>query len=146
MFNPGDGAIFVGAYSSHGGRVVSGQANYIVHGKQVAVVGDMVACPVKGHGVCPIVEGHPTITVNGKSVAFDGCHTACGPTLISSMNGVHALGDDRQPSAQAYYDTAVSRPRQSILVLELGSHSPIRNRLRLPVTILTKHWTWLRTS
>ncbi|MBY5941854.1 PAAR domain-containing protein [Halomonas sp. DP5N14-9] len=112
MFNPGDGAIFVGDYSSHGGRVVSGQANYIVHGKQVAVVGDMVACPVKGHGVCPIVEGHPTITVNGKSVAFDGCHTACGATLISSMNGVHALGDDRQPSAQAHYDSVVSPRRQ----------------------------------
>ncbi|WP_162816343.1 MULTISPECIES: PAAR domain-containing protein [unclassified Halomonas] len=112
MFNPGDGAIFVGDYSSHGGRVVSGQANYIVHGKQVAVVGDMVACPVKGHGVCPIVEGHPTITVNGKSVAFDGCHTACGATLISSMNGVHALGDDRQPSAQAHYDSVVSQRRQ----------------------------------
>ncbi|MAR73784.1 polymorphic toxin type 44 domain-containing protein [Halomonas sp. BN3-1] len=78
----------------------------------MAVVGDLVACPVKGHGVCPIVEGHPTITVNGKSVAFDGCHTACGATLISSMNSVHALGDERQPSAQAYYDTAVSRPRQ----------------------------------
>ncbi|MBY6207941.1 MULTISPECIES: PAAR domain-containing protein [Halomonas] len=112
MFNPGDGTILLGDSTSHGGTVVTAQASYLVNGTPVAVVGDMVACPQKGHGVCPIVEGHPTFTVNGKSVAFHGCHTACGATLLSSMNGVHALGDNRQPSAQALYDSAVAQRRQ----------------------------------
>ncbi|MBS8269094.1 hypothetical protein DYI26_10210 [Halomonas litopenaei] len=92
MFGPGDGVIRVGDSSSHGGTVVTGQANYLVDGIPVAVVGDMVACPQKGHGVCPIVEGHPTFSVNGKAVAFHGCSTACGATLFSSTSDYHALG------------------------------------------------------
>lgn len=67
MFGPGDGIIRVGDSSSHGGTVVTGQANYLVDGIPVAVVGDMVACPQKGHGVYPIVEGHPTFSVNGSA-------------------------------------------------------------------------------
>ena len=67
MFGPGDGIIRVGDSSSHGGTVVTGQANYLVDGIPVAVVGDMVACSQKGHAVCPIVEGHPTFSVNGSA-------------------------------------------------------------------------------
>ncbi|USZ50662.1 PAAR domain-containing protein [Halomonas sp. DN3] len=92
MFGSGDGIIVLGDTTSHGGTVVSAQSNYLLNGTPVAVVGDMVACPQKGHGVCPIVEGHPTITLNGKSVAFHGCHTACGATLSSACGGVHGLG------------------------------------------------------
>lgn len=96
MFGPGDGAIFLGDATTHGGRVISGQPNYIVNGRQVAVVGDKVTCPKDGHGVCSIIEGHPTITVNGKPVAFHGCATSCGARLISSMNSVHAIGSPGQ--------------------------------------------------
>ena len=39
MFGPGDGVIRVGDSSSHGGKVVTGQANYLVDGIPVAVVG-----------------------------------------------------------------------------------------------------------
>lgn len=70
MFKPGDGMIFIGDATTHGGRVISGQPNYTVNGRAAAVVGDMVACPKKGHGVCPIIEGHPTIIINGKQVAL----------------------------------------------------------------------------
>lgn len=101
MFNPGDGVIVLGDGSSHGGQVISA-TGYYVNGKQVALVGDLVACPKTGHGVCPIVEGHPTITVSGKSVAFHGCHTACGASLLSSQGGYHCLGSDTSTSIEEY--------------------------------------------
>ncbi|WP_445000114.1 PAAR domain-containing protein [Halomonas mongoliensis] len=91
MFNPGDGVILLGDATTHGGRVISGQARYQVNGKPVAVVGDKVSCPKKGHGVCSIVEGHPTITLDGIPVAFHGCHTSCGAKLISASGGRHGL-------------------------------------------------------
>lgn len=109
MFGPGDGVIRVGDSSSHGGTVVTGQANYLVDGIPVAVVGDMVACPQKGHGVCPIVEGHPTFSANGKAVAFHGCSTACGATLFSSTAHYHAIGS---PDAPAYADTPQPQTHQ----------------------------------
>ncbi|WP_110642253.1 PAAR domain-containing protein [Salinicola sp. CPA57] len=99
MFNPGDGMIRLGDASSHGGKVITGQSNYIVHGKPVAVVGDKVTCPKDGHGsVCNIVEGHPTLRINGKQVAFQGCHTSCGAALVSSMGGTHMIGSEEAKS------------------------------------------------
>lgn len=59
MFNSGDGIIVLGDTTSHGGTVVSAQSNYLLNGTPVAVVGDMVACPQKGHGVCPLSKATP---------------------------------------------------------------------------------------
>ncbi|WP_442870682.1 PAAR domain-containing protein [Cobetia sp. MMG027] len=39
-----------------------------------------------------IILGNPTISLNGKPVAFHGCHTACGAALISAVSGKHGLG------------------------------------------------------
>lgn len=96
--------------TTHGGRVISGQPNYIVNGRAAAVVGDMVACPKKGHGVCPIIEGHPTITINGKPAAFEGCHTGCGAQLIASQTSMHHLGGNEAPSAPLRSNSAIAQP------------------------------------
>jgi uncharacterized Zn-binding protein involved in type VI secretion len=77
--------IRIGDPSSHGGVVISAQPKTVLFGKPVAVVGDKVACPLPGHGVCPIVEGDPTWLVGGKAVALEGHKTACGASLISTM-------------------------------------------------------------
>lgn len=77
--------IRIGDPSSHGGVVISAQPKTVLFGKPVAVVGDKVSCPIKGHGVCPIVEGDPTWLVGGKAVALEGHKTACGAALISTM-------------------------------------------------------------
>ncbi|MDI6002360.1 PAAR domain-containing protein [Cobetia marina] len=92
MFSSGDGVIVLGDSTTHGGKVVSAQSNYLLEGKPVAVVGDMVTCPKDGHSTCSIIEGHPTISLNGKPVAFHGCHTGCGAALISAASGKHGLG------------------------------------------------------
>jgi uncharacterized Zn-binding protein involved in type VI secretion len=54
-------------------------------GKRIARVGDKVACPKKGHGTTEIVTGDLTMVIDGKAVAYHGCKTSCGATLISSQ-------------------------------------------------------------
>jgi uncharacterized Zn-binding protein involved in type VI secretion len=76
--------IVVGDATSHGGKVITGQADSTVLGSQVACVGDLCTCPEKGHDNCTIVEGSPLVTINGKAVAFDGHKTSCGATLLAS--------------------------------------------------------------
>lgn len=44
----------------------------------------MVSCP-KCKGVFPIAEGDQSNIVDGAPVAYHGCKTACGATLISSQ-------------------------------------------------------------
>ena len=78
------GIILLGDATTHGGVVISAQHNYTVGGRAVACVGDKVACPVPGHGVNVIVEGEPTMQINGKAVALHGHRCACGCQLIAS--------------------------------------------------------------
>lgn len=78
------GVIRLGDPTSHGGQVVQTGARSVVMGRAVAVVGDLCVCPRKGHRQCVIIEGDPDILLDGKPVAFDGHHTSCGATLIST--------------------------------------------------------------
>ena len=81
MYN---GIVLIGDKTSHGGTVISASSNITVDGKKAALVGDMVNCPVDGHGTNPIVEGSPHRTFNGCAVVVDGCKCQCGCTVISS--------------------------------------------------------------
>jgi uncharacterized Zn-binding protein involved in type VI secretion len=80
--------IRLGDPTSHGGRVVSAASNYMAFGKAVARVGDRCVCPIQGHQICFIVEGDSSWTIDGASVALDGCKTSCGASLISTLGQV----------------------------------------------------------
>lgn len=80
------GVIRVGDRTSHGGNVVTGANNSEAMGRPVARVGDKCTCPRSGHRDCFIVEGDPTVQIDGRAVAFDGHKTSCGATLISSLS------------------------------------------------------------
>nr|ELR5040123.1 PAAR domain-containing protein [Providencia stuartii]ELR5080975.1 PAAR domain-containing protein [Providencia stuartii] len=73
--------------TTHGGKVISAQGNFILKGRAVAVVGDQVSCP-KCKGIYAIVEGSATMKYNGKSLALEGMKTACGAILIASQNSI----------------------------------------------------------
>jgi uncharacterized Zn-binding protein involved in type VI secretion len=77
--------IRLGDPTSHGGKVVSASVTHTIGGLGIARVGDSVACPIAGHGVNPIVEGAPTFPIDGRMVALQGHHSACGCVLISSL-------------------------------------------------------------
>jgi len=82
------GIIRLGDSTSHGGKVISASSRMIILGKPVALVGDACSCPISGHSNCKIAEGVSTQLVNGVPVAFEGCKTTCGATLIASVGGV----------------------------------------------------------
>ena len=77
--------IRLGGPTSHCGKVISASVTHTIGGLGIARVGDSVACPVAGHGVNPIVEGAPTFLIDGRMVALQGHHSACGCMQISSL-------------------------------------------------------------
>ena len=82
------GIIRLGDATTHGGNVIEASSQMVIDGKPAALVGDLVSCPQTGHGINPIIEGSETMSFDGKAVAVDGCQTACGCALISSMPDV----------------------------------------------------------
>lgn len=81
MSNP---IIVMGEKTSHGGTVITCSPFSDTNGKGWARMGDMVACP-KCKGVFPIAQGDASLIDEGQAVAYHGCKTACGATLISSQ-------------------------------------------------------------
>ncbi|HGN1329244.1 TPA: PAAR domain-containing protein [Proteus mirabilis] len=72
-------------HTSHGGKVISAQTDFILKGRAVAVVGDQVFCPVC-KGIYPIVERVSTMKYKGKTIAVEGMKTACGAILLASQH------------------------------------------------------------
>lgn len=76
--------IIQGDKTSHGGTVLAGSPFSDCAGKPIARIGDMVACPLC-KGVFPISQGDQSNVIDGSPVAYHGCKTACGATLIASQ-------------------------------------------------------------
>lgn len=78
--------IVVGDKTDHGGVVITGSSVTLVDGKPVACVGDLVACPMGGHGGnTVIVSGTSGVDVDGRMAARHGDKTSCGATLLSGQ-------------------------------------------------------------
>jgi uncharacterized Zn-binding protein involved in type VI secretion len=80
----GQPLIVVGDTTDHGGTVIGSTAFTSTGGREVARIGDMVACP-RCKGVFPISEGDSSLIIDGWPAAFNGCKVSCGATLISSQ-------------------------------------------------------------
>jgi uncharacterized Zn-binding protein involved in type VI secretion len=78
------GFVLLGDKTTHGGAVISASSTHITQGKAVALVGDLVMCPVPGHGVNPIIEGCADWLEDGRALVVDGCHSLCGCQVKSS--------------------------------------------------------------
>ncbi|QNK67119.1 PAAR domain-containing protein [Variovorax sp. PAMC26660] len=71
--------------TDHGGIVITASENTSIDERRVARIGDLVSCPLPGHGVNPIVTGSRYVTLDGRRVARHGDKSACGCTLLSSQ-------------------------------------------------------------
>lgn len=78
------GFVLLGDKTTHGGEVISASSTMIVNGKKVALIGDEISCPVKGHGTNQIIEGSTEWSSDGRAIVVDGCHCECGCQVISS--------------------------------------------------------------
>lgn len=58
----------------------------------IAKVGDMHACPQRGHGVNSIVDGSSDVFINGMPVATVGSGTSCGASVAVGSSTVTING------------------------------------------------------
>ncbi|MFJ3483667.1 PAAR domain-containing protein [Pseudomonas sp. NPDC090202] len=78
--------VLLGDPTTHGGAVISASSTHIVAGRKVALVGDLVACPLPFHGVNPILQGCQGWSENSRALVVNGCVTACGCLVIASTS------------------------------------------------------------
>lgn len=76
--------IVLGDSTSGGGKVVTASQFTFIDNKGVARVGDKATCPLH-KGVFPIVDGDPTHSVDGASLALHGSKLACGCTVLATQ-------------------------------------------------------------
>jgi uncharacterized Zn-binding protein involved in type VI secretion len=89
------GSICVGDKTSCGGTVVTGSPFSTVEGREIARVGDKIACRKS----CVIVTGNLTEIIDGAAMALHGAQTSAGCTCLSSNNDFH--GDAQTATSQA---------------------------------------------
>ncbi|MBB5018721.1 putative Zn-binding protein involved in type VI secretion [Chitinivorax tropicus] len=138
--------IVLGDATDHGGVVLSASPGSETEGRPMARVGDLVGCPTC-MGVYAIAEGDTTWLDEGQPVAYHGCKTTCGASLISSQTliGRRASGPSRaaagvlggagrgtmvsyQPWAGA---ALVDDTAQSSTAQPANASGPFRGRFRL---------------
>lgn len=74
----------LGDKSSHGGTIITASSMHTVDGKPIARIGDLHACPIRGHGITPIVSSPASAhLVEGKGMAVVGATTGCGATIVT---------------------------------------------------------------
>jgi uncharacterized Zn-binding protein involved in type VI secretion len=137
--------IVIGDQTDHGGVVIEATGVTETHGRRIARVGDRVQCPKKGHGTTVIVSGDYTMYIDGKPVAYHGCKTSCGATLIASQavttvefgsssskssNSRSASGSGAAASAATVLGNhATASADQRFLLTDKETGQPIANRL-----------------
>ncbi|ELW9444556.1 PAAR domain-containing protein [Pluralibacter gergoviae] len=82
--------ICLGDVTTHGGKIVSVSSTMFIDGIQVALIGDIVSCPI--HGSNKIIEGAISTQENGMAVVVENCLTECGSKVISLQH--HALVEE----------------------------------------------------
>ncbi|OCG16473.1 hypothetical protein A9G28_12095 [Gilliamella sp. Fer1-1] len=82
----GKNVVRLGDPTTHGGSVISASSTAIIEGKPVALIGDLVSCPKKGHGINKIIEGAKMSLFDGKAVVIDQCLCECGCKVLSTIS------------------------------------------------------------
>lgn len=75
----------LGDPTSHGGLVKTASTTFVMDGRRVALVGDIVSCPI--HGDNPIVESGEGYSENGRKLAVHGCRSQCGSVILATPSG-----------------------------------------------------------
>lgn len=78
----------LGDRTDHGGAIISGASRTTVNGMSAARKGDLHSCPLKGHGVTPIVTGSASVMIEGRPAVRVGDRTGCGAVITSGSPNV----------------------------------------------------------
>ena len=80
----------LGDLSSHGGSIITSNQDgtLTVGGVEVAVAGARHSCPIKDHGVTPIIAITVKSFHNGKLILTNEAIAGCGAVIISPNRNV----------------------------------------------------------
>lgn len=81
-------ALFSSALT-HGATIITASPDRYVNGQPVPRLGDLVSCPIPGHGINPIVSVVVTQQTDGKQDAHLAATTACGAMIISGSTDTY---------------------------------------------------------
>lgn len=79
--------VMIGDPTDHGGQVITASSSYRVSGKRAALDGDMVSCPIRGHGSTPISSNRTTKNGN-RPITLTGDICGCGAKVIGTGSSV----------------------------------------------------------
>ncbi|MDZ5816362.1 MULTISPECIES: PAAR domain-containing protein [Stenotrophomonas maltophilia group] len=117
--------IVVGDSTRSNGRVITGSPHTDIEGKAVAREGDRATCPLH-QGIFPIVQGDPTLLIDGHPVALHGHHLACGCPLISTQQRLVYVTDATfrdEPSTPAPIQLSALKPAVCLECLRAAASS-----------------------
>lgn len=81
----------LGDTSDHGGFIISVTTMFTTaNGIKVARVGDLHFCPIRRHGITPIINGSGNYRCEGKITAVIGSRCGCGAKIITGSPNTFA--------------------------------------------------------
>lgn len=131
--------IVVDDTTSHGGKVLTGNPSFEISDKPAACVGDKVHCPL--HGDTTITEGYQTITLQpSRFLAYDGCKTSCGATLIGGKQTICYIGFDDEPvHPHTGFNEVKTSPHKNPDQLKTEAHPPHQTKAKSADPIQDQH-------
>ncbi|WP_081407276.1 PAAR domain-containing protein [Acinetobacter sp. A47] len=75
--------IVVGCPTTGGGKVMTGNRNFLIKGKPIACIGDEATCPLH-NTIASISTGDPTYHIGGSPIARVGDSLSCGCKLLQT--------------------------------------------------------------
>jgi uncharacterized Zn-binding protein involved in type VI secretion len=86
----------IGDQCSHGAIVITGDERKLTNNRKTARIGDLVSCPIPGHGVNPIVTSMETmlVTVDNRKEARITSISACGAVIIQGSDDVVGISEE----------------------------------------------------
>jgi len=78
----------LGSACSHGATIITGSGTRTINGTPVARLGDLVSCPIQGHGINPIIVVQTQVTTDELPTAMVTATASCGAVIISGSANV----------------------------------------------------------
>lgn len=93
----------LGDTSDHGGYIISAAITTYTNGIRTSRVGDMHFCPIKGHGVTPIVSGSDTVVTEGSPTACRNSQAGCGARMVYCSPNAYVPFSDGPPASEYWF-------------------------------------------
>lgn len=109
--------------TTHGAVIISASHNTFTSTLPDARLSDLVACPLPGHGINPIVTGAPAVLTNNLPQSRMGDLTACGGVICNDYN-MRYIGDGGGAGDGAVVIGAIHDPETKTTIIYTKEDDP----------------------